>query len=152
MLSLTEGYSQSPSEVVGGAKFDQTRSEMVLVRDIHLFSLCEHHILPFHGSCHIAYIPSGTVVGLSKLARIVNVFARRLQVQERLTIQIADAVLEATDAKGVMVYISCVHMCMSMRGVQKTGTTTVTTATRGKYAMDASLRQEFLTAVFTSTA
>lgn len=121
------------------------------MRDIGVASLCEHHLLPFHGACHIAYIPTGTVIGLSKLARIVDMYSRRLQVQERLTTQIADAVLHATDAQGVMVYINCAHMCMSMRGVQKTGTTTITTATRGRYAKDGALRQEFLSIIRTPT-
>lgn len=137
---------------MGDAEFDENHSEMVLVRDIDLFSMCEHHLLPFFGSCHIAYIPSGTVVGLSKLARIVDLFSRRLQVQERLTTQIADAVQESTNAKGVMVYISCNHMCMSMRGVQKTGTATTTTAARGRYATDPSLRQDFLAIIRTPCA
>lgn len=119
----------------------------MVVRNIDVFSLCEHHLLPFHGHCHIAYMPNRFVLGLSKLARIVNVYARRLQVQERLTSQIADAVQQVTDAHGVMVLISCTHMCMSMRGVQNVDAETLTTATRGRYAKEASLRTEFFATV-----
>lgn len=119
----------------------------MIVRDIALYSLCEHHLLPFHGVCHIAYVPAGGVLGLSKLARVVNLYARRLQVQERLTMQIADAVADATGARGVMVHVCCTHMCMSMRGVHKTGAKTVTTATRGVYKEEAARRQEFLASI-----
>lgn len=133
--------------MLGDATFDESHSEMVLVRHIDVFSLCEHHLLPFHGVCHVAYIPTGVVVGLSKIARIVDVFARRMQVQERLTTQIADAIQQATDASGVMVYISCVHMCMAMRGVRKAGAETTTTAVRGRYAEDSEMRREFLSVV-----
>lgn len=133
---------------MGDAHFDEPQSELVLVRDISVFSLCEHHLLPFHGTCHVAYIPSGTsVLGLSKLARIVDVYARRLQVQERLTNEIADAIETAADALGVMVYISCAHMCMSMRGVGKVGASTVTTAARGRYSRESTLRAEFLNSI-----
>lgn len=147
LLSLTAGYTQSVQEVTGDAEFDENHSEMVLIRDISVFSLCEHHILPFHGFCHVAYIPSGSVIGLSKIARIVDLFSKRLQVQERLSSQVADAVQEATNAVGVMVYISCSHMCMSMRGVQKLGAHTITTAARGRYLKDSVLRSEFLNLV-----
>lgn len=144
MLALTHGYSQHPHDVVGDADFVEKDSEFVLVQDIDVFSLCEHHLLPFHGICHVAYLPSGHVIGLSKIARIVDTYARRLQVQERLTTQIAEAIESVTNAHGVMVLISCTHMCMSMRGVQKVGTRTTTTANRGRYATDAALRSEFL--------
>lgn len=117
---------------------------MVLIRNIDMFSLCEHHLLPFHGQCHVAYIPDGMVVGLSKIARIVDMYSRRLQVQERLTSQIADAVLEATNAKGVFVLISCTHMCMAMRGIRKVGAETTTTAARGNYQGNPELRLEVL--------
>lgn len=147
LIALTEGYKKSPQEVLGDAEFDENHTEQVLVRNIQLFSLCEHHLLPFHGVCHVAYIPSGSVIGLSKVARIVDVFARRFQVQERLTAQIADAIEVATKASGVMVYVSCAHMCMAMRGVQKVGSETSTTAARGRYKEDATLRAEFLTIV-----
>lgn len=144
LLAITDGYRQTVEEVVGEAHFSENHSEMVLMRDIDIFSTCEHHLLPFHGQCHVSYIPSGCVIGLSKIARIVNMFARRLQVQERLTSQIANAIESATDAQGVMVYISCTHMCMSMRGVQKVGADTCTTAVRGRYADDGQLRAQFL--------
>ena len=152
LLALTEGYSRSPAEVMGDAEFHENHSEMVLVRDIDVFSLCEHHIIPFCGHCNIAYIPNGSVVGLSKLARIVDLYARRLQVQERLTTQIADAVVSNTGAKGVMVHLCCNHMCMSMRGVRKVDTTTITTATRGRYASEPELRQEFLALIRSRSA
>lgn len=132
---------------MGDAEFDENHSEVVLIRNIDVFSLCEHHLLPFHGSVHVAYIPSGPVIGLSKIARIVDVFARRFQVQERLTSQIADAVESATKAAGVMVYLTCSHMCMAMRGVQKVGAETTTTAARGRYREESDLRRDFLTIV-----
>lgn len=147
LLELTSGYSLSPRDVIGDATFDEGHSEIVLVRDISLFSLCEHHLLPFHGIAHIAYIPNGRVLGLSKLARVVQLYARRLQVQERLTNEIADAIFECADAQGVMVYISSKHLCMSMRGVQKPDAVTITTAVRGRYAEEAQLRQEFLATI-----
>lgn len=132
---------------MNNAKFEETPSESVIVRNIDVFSLCEHHLLPFHGRCHVAYIPNTHVIGLSKVARIVNMYARRLQVQERLTAQIADAILQVTQAHGVMVLISCTHMCMSMRGVEKVSAQTSTTATRGRYAKDPHFRAEFLATV-----
>lgn len=151
LLSLTEGYFKDTKEVVGDAEFDEDHTESVLVRNVDIFSLCEHHLLPFNGYCHVAYVPNGTVIGLSKIARIIDLFSRRLQVQERLTSQIADAVQEATNAQGVMVYISCSHMCMAMRGVRKVGSSTVTTATRGHYANDSELRREFLSSISAAT-
>jgi GTP cyclohydrolase I len=147
ILQLTSGRDLTPAAIVGDAHFDENHSEMVLVRNIDVFSQCEHHMLPFHGVCHVAYIPCGTVVGLSKLARIVDAYAHRLQVQERLTSQIADAILHITRARGVIVYVSCSHMCMVMRGVRKVGSETVTIAARGCYRDDKSLRQEFMLAV-----
>lgn len=122
----------------------------MLVRDIDVFSLCEHHLLPFYGQCHIAYLPSTHVVGLSKIPRIVDMYAKRLQVQERLTSQIADAIQSVTNAHGVIVSMSCTHMCMAMRGVEKVGAKTTTTSTRGRYASDSNLRMEFLTMICTS--
>lgn len=118
-----------------------------MMRNIDIFSTCEHHLLPFHGQCHVAYIPHGTVIGLSKIARIVDLYARRFQIQERLTTQIADAIEKSTNAQGVMVFMSCTHMCMAMRGVQKVGAETNTTATRGRYADEADLRAEFFAMV-----
>lgn len=151
MLALTSGYSQRPADIVGDAEFREKDSDMVLVRDIDVFSLCEHHLLPFHGYCHVSYLPTTHVIGLSKIARIVDMYARRLQVQERLTSSIADAIQSVTNAHGVMVLISCTHMCMSMRGVEKASAKTTTTATRGRYASDPSLRSEFLAMIGTSS-
>jgi GTP cyclohydrolase I len=144
MQFLTAGYSQSAAEVVGDAVFAEEHRSMVLVRDIELYSLCEHHMLPFFGKCHVAYIPNGRIVGLSKLPRIVDVFARRLQVQERLTEQIADAIDEVLSPDGVGVVIEAEHLCMMMRGVEKQNSRTLTSALRGSFRDDARTRDEFL--------
>jgi GTP cyclohydrolase IA len=142
---LTRGYDMDVRDVIGDAVFNEAHSSMVMVRDIELYSLCEHHMLPFFGRAHIAYIPDGKIVGLSKLPRIVDMFARRLQVQERLTEQIATAVQDVLAPKGVGVVIEAVHLCMMMRGVQKQNSQTVTSAVRGIFRNDARTREEFLT-------
>ena len=141
---LTQGYALTAAEVVGDAVFAETHDSMILVRDIELYSLCEHHLLPFFGRAHVAYLPAGRIVGLSKLARLVDVFARRLQVQERLTDQIADAVMEILEPLGVGVVIEAAHFCMMMRGVEKQNSRTVTSALRGVFRDDARTRDEFL--------
>ena len=141
---LTQGYHLSVDDVVGEGVFEEEHEEMILVRDIELYSLCEHHLLPFFGRAHVAYIPDGRLIGLSKLPRIVEVFARRLQIQERLTDEIADAVMEVLEPQGVGVVIEAAHLCMMMRGVEKQNSRTVTSAVRGLFRTDPRTRSEFL--------
>lgn len=141
---LTRGYQQTVEEVVNNALFPSSSSEMIIVRDIELYSMCEHHLLPFIGKCHVAYLPSGKVIGLSKVARIVDLFARRLQIQEELTIQIADAINELTDAAGVAVIIEAKHLCMMMRGVEKQNSVMKTSAMLGEFRDSPATRNEFL--------
>jgi GTP cyclohydrolase I len=144
---LTSGYKQDPREVVGSALFDAEYDEMVVVRDVELYSLCEHHLLPFFGRAHIAYLPSEKIVGLSKLARLVEVFARRLQVQERLTTEIANAINDILKPKGVGVVVEARHLCMMMRGVEKQNSFAMTSCMLGQFRTDARTRGEFLSLI-----
>jgi GTP cyclohydrolase I len=144
MKFLTEGYNSSAEEVVGRGIFKEEHDNMIMVRDIELYSLCEHHMLPFFGKAHVAYIPNGKVVGLSKIPRIVDVYARRLQVQERLTEQIAEGLCQVLNPSGVGVVIEAYHLCMMMRGVQKQNSKTITSALRGAFREDPKTRDEFL--------
>jgi GTP cyclohydrolase I len=144
MKFLTKGYNQTLEEVVNGALFPSESNEMVVVKNIELYSLCEHHLLPFIGKAHVAYIPSGKVLGLSKIARIVDMFARRLQIQEQLTMDIAKTLEEVTDAAGVGVIIEAKHMCMMMRGVEKQNSSMTTSSMRGAFQNNAATRTEFL--------
>jgi GTP cyclohydrolase I len=146
MAFLTKGYKEDPSKILRGALFDVDYDEMVIVKDIEMFSLCEHHMLPFFGKVHVAYIPKGKVIGLSKIPRIVDVFARRLQVQERLTRQIADTIQEAIKPQGVGVVVEAQHLCMMMRGVEKQRSSTVTSAMVGCFRQKET-RAEFLSLV-----
>jgi GTP cyclohydrolase I len=144
---LTSGYQSDFKKLVGGALFEAESSELVLVRDIELYSLCEHHLLPFFGKAHVAYIPNRKIIGLSKIPRIVDAYARRLQVQERLTSQVADHLVEILDPLGVAVILESVHLCMMMRGVEKQNSTTLTSAMRGVFRDDARSRHELLTLI-----
>ncbi len=147
MRYLTQGYQQDIHEIINGALFASDMEEMVIVKNIELYSLCEHHLLPFIGKCHIAYIPQGKIIGLSKIARLVDVFARRLQVQEKLTKQIADCIFQVTQAAGVGVILEAQHLCMMMRGVEKQNSVMTTSMMLGSLRKDSSLRAEFLNLV-----
>ena len=147
MQFLTQGYDQNPQEILKSAMFAEKYDEMVIVKDIEVYSLCEHHMLPFYGKCHIAYIPNGHIVGLSKFPRMVDAFSRRLQVQERLTDQIRDCLDETLNPKGVAVCIEAQHLCMQMRGVQKQNSITTTSAFSGAFMEEDITRQEFMSLV-----
>lgn len=147
MAFFTKGYVQNPTEILLSARFREEYRQMVIVKDIELYSLCEHHLLPFYGKAHVAYIPNGYITGLSKIARVVEAFARRLQVQERLTVQIRDCIQEALNPMGVAVVIEASHMCMQMRGVEKQGSATTTSAFTGIFLLDHRTREEFMTLI-----
>jgi len=144
MRFFTQGYEQEPLEILNDALFDVTYDEMVIVKDIDFYSLCEHHLLPFFGRAHVAYIPNGKVVGLSKIPRVVEMFARRLQVQERLTTQIAETLEQVLQPKGVAVVIESIHLCMMMRGVQSQNASAITSSIRGEFEQDSKTRSEFM--------
>ena len=144
---LTHGYDINPEEILKSALFHEEYSEMVLVKDIEVYSMCEHHMLPFFGKAHVAYIPNGTIVGLSKIPRVVDAFSRRLQVQERLTIEIRDCIQKTLQPKGVAVVLECQHMCMQMRGVQKQNSVTTSSAFTGLFMNNDSTRREFVNLV-----
>ncbi len=144
MQFLTQGYGINPDEIINSAKFKEDYQEMVIVKDIDLFSMCEHHLIPFFGKAHVAYIPNGHITGLSKIARVVEAFARRLQVQERLTMQIRDCLQDTLNPLGVAVVIEAKHLCMVMRGIQKQNSVTTTSAFTGEFLNKASTREEFI--------
>lgn len=144
---LTKGYSEDPDKILHGALFSVTYDEMVIVKDVEMFSLCEHHLLPFFGKVHVAYLPKGKVIGLSKIPRLIDVFARRLQVQERLTTQIAESIQRAIEPQGVGVVIEARHLCMMMRGVEKQHSSAVTSSMLGSFRDELETRQEFLSLI-----
>ncbi|MAH81124.1 MAG: GTP cyclohydrolase I FolE [Rickettsiales bacterium] len=144
---LTKGYTESLDEILNGAIFKSDDDGMILVKNIELYSLCEHHLVPFFGKCHIAYLPNGNIIGLSKIARVVDLFSRRLQVQENLTKQISEAIQTATNALGVAVVIEAHHLCMMMRGVEKQNSSMVTSSMLGRFRSNASTRSEFLSLI-----
>ncbi len=147
MSFVTKGYAEDPVQIINSAIFREEYKQMVLVKNIELFSMCEHHMMPFVGKAHVAYIPDGRITGLSKIARVVECYARRLQVQERLTVQIRDCIQQALDPMGVAVVIEASHMCMQMRGVEKLGSATTTSAFTGVFLKDTRTREEFLTLI-----
>jgi len=147
MSFLTQGYGQTLESILNGAVFESDSDEMVIVKDIEMYSMCEHHMLPFIGKCHVAYLPQGKVIGLSKVARIVDMYARRLQIQENLTKQIADAVQAVTDGQGVGVVVESKHLCMMMRGVEKQNSTMTTSVMLGRFKKDINTRNEFLSLI-----
>ena len=149
-LFLTQGYQQDAAQILESALFEESYDEMILVKDIELYSMCEHHMVPFFGKAHVAYIPDGHIVGLSKIPRVVDVFARRLQVQERLTIQIRTAIEEALKPQGVAVVIEATHLCMVMRGVQKQGSVTTTSSMSGPFLENTHTRAEFMRLIHSS--
>jgi GTP cyclohydrolase IA len=149
---LTKGYGEDPKTVINGALFVEEYSEMIVLKDLDFFSMCEHHILPFFGTAHVAYIPKHHIVGISKLARLVDVYARRLQVQERLTTQIANMLMDALDPQGVAVVLRAEHLCMRMRGVEKQNSVVVTSAMLGVFRSHQETRQEFMTLVNSNNA
>jgi GTP cyclohydrolase I len=152
MQFLTQGYHQDPQEIINNAVFEVQDNHMIICKEIELYSLCEHHLLPFIGKCHIGYIPNGKVLGLSKLARLVDVFARRLQIQERLTHQVAEIIMENLNCEGVGVVVEAKHLCMMMRGVQKQNSCMVTSAMLGSFRDELSTRNEFLQLIKSGTA
>jgi len=147
LIFLTGGYWKTPKQILNGAVFQAHMNHMIIVRDIEIYSLCEHHLLPFFGRCHVGYIAKEKVLGVSKIARIVDCFARRLQIQERLTEQVADAILEEAEAEGVGVVMECRHLCMMMRGVEKQNSVMTTSAVLGSFRNDPATRQEFMTLI-----
>lgn len=147
LVFLTGGYHKSVREVLNGAVFDESYDEMVIIRDIDLFSLCEHHLLPFYGKCHVGYLPNGRIIGLSKIPRLVDIFARRLQIQERLTSQVAECLMDELRPKGVGVVIEALHLCMAMRGVEKQSATCTTSTMLGCFRSDRRTRMEFMNLV-----
>jgi len=147
MSFLTQGYGQTLDSILNGAVFESDSDEMVIVKNIEMYSMCEHHLLPFIGKCHVAYLPQGKVIGLSKVARIVDMYARRLQIQEGLTKQIADAVQQVTDGQGVGVVVESRHLCMMMRGVEKQNSTMTTSVMLGRFKKDINTRNEFLSLI-----
>ena len=149
---IYSGYKEDPKEILGKALFTSTNDEMVLIKDIEFYSTCEHHLLPIIGRVHVAYIPDGKVVGLSKIPRVVNVFARRMQIQEQLTEQIADAIMDTIAPKGVAVVVVARHMCMEMRGVEKINSTTTSSALRGLFKRDEKTRSEFFSLINSTSA
>ena len=144
MRYLTSGYKQNPREVINGAIFPEENRDMVILKNVDLFSLCEHHLLPFFGKCHVGYIPDGRIIGLSKLARLIDIFARRLQVQERLTHEIAHTIREALNPKGVAVVVEAQHLCMQMRGVERQNSVAVTSSMLGAFQENYATREEFM--------